>query len=203
MDVSGRRIMVLAAPGDRRDDDVRATARAAAAGRFDRYICRRDDNPRGRGHDEVPRLLAETLAGAGVPADHIEIVVSEADAIDRALGVAEKGDLVIVCADALERGWRQIEGFGSAARAARAAAELPGATPDADAHAVPRDPTPADDAAPPRPDTLPAVPAVPVAPALAALASTAPAPAAGAAGPVPEGMLRDARGVVLAPEASD
>jgi cyanophycin synthetase len=47
--VAGRRLMVLSAPGDRRDDDIRATARAAAAGRFAHYVVRRDDNPRGRG----------------------------------------------------------------------------------------------------------------------------------------------------------
>ncbi|HET6762667.1 MAG TPA: cyanophycin synthetase, partial [Longimicrobiaceae bacterium] len=38
----GRRIVVLSAPGDRRDEDVREVARIAAGG-FDEYIVRRDD----------------------------------------------------------------------------------------------------------------------------------------------------------------
>src|SRR5690606_30441217 len=42
LDVSGRRIVVLAGPGDRRDQDLRDIA-DAVAGRFDHYICRRDD----------------------------------------------------------------------------------------------------------------------------------------------------------------
>ena len=49
----GRRIVVLAAPGDRRDEDIREIA-SIAAGHFDHYICRRDDNRRGRGDDEIP-----------------------------------------------------------------------------------------------------------------------------------------------------
>jgi cyanophycin synthetase len=48
----GRRILVLAAPGDRRDEDIREIA-AIAAGHFDHFICRCDDNRRGRGPDEA------------------------------------------------------------------------------------------------------------------------------------------------------
>jgi cyanophycin synthetase len=194
LDVAGRRVMVLSAPGDRRDDDVRATARAAAAGGFDRYVCRRDDNPRGRGDDEVPRLLAATLVDAGVPAERVEVVVREVDAIDRALGLAGPGDLVVICADALERGWEQIEAFGAAGRRAAEASPAGGggaSSAGAEAHAVPRDPAPADDPAPPAPAALPAV-SVP-----------APDGADPAGGAVPPGMLREARGVILAPEASD
>jgi cyanophycin synthetase len=196
MDVQGRRIMVLSAPGDRRDDDVRATARAAAAGGFEHYICRRDDNPRGRGDDEVPRMLAETLAASGVPADRVEVVVREVDAIERALSLGEKGDLVIVCADALERGWQQIEGFGAAGRRAAAAAErraLGDDAPPSEGHAVPHEPAPADDPAPPARGVIPAV----------TVGDRSLGDGDGAAGPIPPGMLRDARGVVLAPEASD
>ena len=42
-EVEGRRIVVLAAPGDRRDEDIREIAEIAA-GHFDHYICRCDDN---------------------------------------------------------------------------------------------------------------------------------------------------------------
>ena len=63
LDVSGRRIVVLAAPGDRRDEDIHDIGRIAA-GRFDRYICRRDDSLRGRKPDEVPQPAARGAAGA-------------------------------------------------------------------------------------------------------------------------------------------
>ena len=65
LDVTGRRIVVLAGPGDRRDEDLVAIANAVA-GRFDHYICRRDDNLRDRSPDEVPRIQAAELAAAGV-----------------------------------------------------------------------------------------------------------------------------------------
>src|SRR3546814_51813 len=58
LDVTGRRIVVLAGPGDRRDEDLLAIA-AAVAGKFDHYIARRDDALRGRDGDEVPRIIAD------------------------------------------------------------------------------------------------------------------------------------------------
>src|ERR671915_931152 len=83
LDVVGRRICVLAAPGDRRDQDIADIGRIAA-GSFDRYICRRDDNLRGRKPDEVPQLLRDALLANGVPADHIEVIPDEQLAVDTA-----------------------------------------------------------------------------------------------------------------------
>ena len=109
-DVQGRRIVVLSAPGDRRDEDIYAIGQAVA-GVFDHYICRRDDSLRGRGSDEVPRMLAAELARAGVAADAIEIIPDEQESIDRALNMAQQGDLLLVFADALSRSWKQITKF--------------------------------------------------------------------------------------------
>lgn len=110
MDVAGRRIVVVAGPGDRRDEDIRAIAQAVA-GRFDHYICRRDDGLRGRGPDDVPKLLAETLLAAGVPEAAISRIPDEQQAIDAALRMADKGDLVLIFADVLTRSWKQIIKF--------------------------------------------------------------------------------------------
>ncbi|HNS28821.1 MAG TPA: cyanophycin synthetase, partial [Steroidobacteraceae bacterium] len=110
LDVTGRRIVVLAGPGDRRDEDLKAIARAVA-GRFDHYICRRDDTLRGRDGDEVPRILATTLREAGVPAAQISQIPDEQEAIDAALRMGTKGDLLLVFADQLTRSWKQITKF--------------------------------------------------------------------------------------------
>jgi cyanophycin synthetase len=110
LDVAGRRIVVLAAPGDRRDQDIADTARAAA-GSFDHYICRRDDRPRGRGPDEVPRMLRDALLEKGVPPSAIELIPDEQEAHQRALALAEPGDLVLLFADALTRTWKQVINF--------------------------------------------------------------------------------------------
>jgi cyanophycin synthetase len=112
LDVAGRRLVVLAAPGDRRDQDILDIARAAA-GRFDHYVCRRDDRPRGRGHDEVPKLLREGLLANGVPADRIDVLPDEREAHEHALRLAQPGDLVLLFADALTRTWKQVINFRS------------------------------------------------------------------------------------------
>lgn len=119
----GKRIVVLSAPGDRRDEDVRAVA-LACAGRFDRYICRRDDNPRGRGPDEIPRMQQQALVEAGVPATAIEVIPDEAAAVDAALRSAEPGDLVLIFGDQISRTWKQIIRFAPGGGAA-----APGAAP--------------------------------------------------------------------------
>jgi cyanophycin synthetase len=117
LDVTGRRIVVLAGPGDRRDEDLVAIAKAVA-GRFDRYICRRDDNLRNRASDEVPRIQARALQAAGVPENAISVIPDEQEAIDAALRMGEPGDLLLIFADALARSWKQITKFKPAGAAA-------------------------------------------------------------------------------------
>ncbi len=115
LDVTGRRICVLAAPGDRRDEDIRAIA-DEANGHYDHYICRADDRRRGRGEDEVPKMLADQLIAGGVDASTIEIVPDEVLSVEKALDMAQEGDLVVMFADDISRSWNQVihyEGDGS------------------------------------------------------------------------------------------
>jgi hypothetical protein len=132
LDVTGRRIVVLAGPGDRRDEDLIAISKAVA-GRFDHYICRRDDNLRNRASDEVPKIQAAALREAGVPADAISVIPEEQEAIDAALRMGEAGDLLLIFADALVRSWKQITKFKSNG-ALRFAAQPPAAQPHAATH---------------------------------------------------------------------
>jgi cyanophycin synthetase len=110
LDVAGRRIVVLAAPGDRRDEDIADIGRIAA-GHFERYILRRDDHLRGRQPDEVPHLLRDALLAAGVPAEQILVIPDEQTATDTALREAQPGDLLLVFADAITRSWKQVIQF--------------------------------------------------------------------------------------------
>jgi cyanophycin synthetase len=111
----GRRIVVLAAPGDRRDEDIREIA-GIAAGHFNHFICRCDDNRRGRGPDEVAVMLKKKLLEEGVSADRIDIVPDEQEAISNALRMAGLGDLILVLADNVKRSWKQIIYFNSEAK---------------------------------------------------------------------------------------
>ena len=110
LDVTGRRLVVVAGPGDRRDEDLREIAKAVAGG-FDHYICRRDDGLRGRAPDEVPKLIAATLREHGVPEDRISVIPDEQEAIDAGLRMAQPGDVLLVFADALVRSWKQVIKF--------------------------------------------------------------------------------------------
>ena len=110
LDVDGRRIVVVAGPGDRRDDDLVAIANAVA-GRFDHYVCRRDDSLRGRDGDEVPNIIARALRAAGVDDAAISVIPDEQEAIDAALRMGRPGDLLLVFADVLARSWKQITRF--------------------------------------------------------------------------------------------
>ncbi len=113
MEVQGRRRLVLSAPGDRRDEDIVATARAAAP-HFDHFVCKQDDHRRGRADGEVPALLRGALLDAGVAADAVETVHAEPDAVEHALRAAGPGDLVVVLGDQIARCWDQIVAFEAA-----------------------------------------------------------------------------------------
>ena len=132
LDVTGKRIVVLAGPGDRRDEDLIAISRAAA-GRFDHYICRRDDGLRDRDPEEVPRIQAQALRAAGVADSAISIIPDEQEAVLAALNMGEAGDLVLIFADQLVRTWKQITKFRPAGAAPAPPAPPPAFVSDAGA----------------------------------------------------------------------
>ncbi len=109
--VHGRRIGVIAAPGDRRDEDIAGLA-AAAAPAFDLVLIREDDNRRGRPPGEVGELLRHGLVAAGFPADCIAPeIYPEEQAVAKALDIARAGDLLVIFGDNLSRVWDQIVSF--------------------------------------------------------------------------------------------
>lgn len=111
-EISGRKICVLAAPGDRRDEDIQAIA-DEAAGHFDHYVLKADDNRRGRDLQEVPQMLRKQLITQGIAEDQITIIADETEAIDGALAMAREGDLLLIFGDDITRCWKQIINFNS------------------------------------------------------------------------------------------
>jgi len=124
LEPKGRSIVVLAAPGDRRDEDILEIA-ALCAGQFDHYICRRDATLRGREPDEVPLLLKKGLIDAGVAEERIELIPEEHNAVDAALRRARKDDLVLILGDAINQSWEQITAFTPDSDAPVAEAQAP------------------------------------------------------------------------------
>jgi cyanophycin synthetase len=92
-----RRIGVIAAPGDRRDEDIRGLGRLCAS--LDHVIVKEDTDTRGRPAGEVAQLVIDGLREGGMEAGEIETVLDELEAVDRALAAVQEGDLVMVLAD--------------------------------------------------------------------------------------------------------
>jgi cyanophycin synthetase len=109
--VHGRRIGVIASPGDRRDEDILALARAAAPA-FDLVLIREDDDLRGRRPGEVGELLRRGLLDAGLPPERIVPgVYPEEEAVLKALEMARPGDLVAIFGEQLSHVWELIVNF--------------------------------------------------------------------------------------------
>ena len=92
-----RRIGVITAPGDRRDEDIRGLGRLCAS--LDHVIVKEDTDTRGRPAGEVAQLVIDGLREGGMRAGDIETVLDEMEAVDRALREIGEGDLVMVLAD--------------------------------------------------------------------------------------------------------
>jgi cyanophycin synthetase len=93
-----RCIGLVTMPGDRRDEDLRELGRAASG--MDYVIAK--EHPkylRGRAAGGVARLIGEGLEEGGLPPERWETVLSEPEAVARALEMMEDGDLVLIVAD--------------------------------------------------------------------------------------------------------
>jgi cyanophycin synthetase len=94
---AGKRVGVITAPGDRRDEDIRALGRLAAT--LDHVIIKEDSDRRGRAQGEIAALVREGLVEGGLAPDAIEVLHDEIDAVDRAVGMLNDRDIAVVLAD--------------------------------------------------------------------------------------------------------
>ena len=94
---ANRRIGVVAAPGDRRDEDLREVGRIAS--QLDFVIVREDDNRRGRDQGSAAQLIVDGLLDGGMNEDQFETIFSEHDAIAHAIARMRENDLVVILAD--------------------------------------------------------------------------------------------------------
>jgi cyanophycin synthetase len=94
---AGKRIGVVTAPGDRRDDDLRTVGRLSAP--LDHVIIKEDAYRRGREPGAISALIAEGLEAGGMSRDRYEIIYDENDAIRRAIEMMYENDVALVLAD--------------------------------------------------------------------------------------------------------
>lgn len=94
---ASRRIGVVAAPGDRRDEDIRALGVLCAT--FDHVVVKEDADLRGRHPGAVAALIREGLLEGGMTPDRIETVLPELEAIDHAVQQTTEHDVVVILSD--------------------------------------------------------------------------------------------------------
>ena len=93
-----RRVGLIAMPGDRLDDDIRAFGTLAGK-TFDELVIREDVNRRGRADGEVAGMLAAAARAAGLPEERVTIVLEELEAAREAVGRAGRNDLTVLFVD--------------------------------------------------------------------------------------------------------
>jgi len=89
----GRLVGVVAAPGDRRDDDLVDIGATCAAG-FDELVVYETEN-RGRAAGEVARLLVQGAAVGKFEQDHLQVELDVHQAIRAGLKRCEPGDVLV------------------------------------------------------------------------------------------------------------
>lgn len=105
MEVPGKRVVVLGTAGNRHGDHIERAARVVA-GRFDKYLCtrdntysRQDDGSRGFPAAEIPERLVEALRQQGVEAGKIEAVGEFQTAVERSFEFCDRGDMILIFTD--------------------------------------------------------------------------------------------------------
>ena len=130
LDVGGRRLCVLAAPGDRRNEDIIEMARIIGESKsFAHIFLKRDDDLRGRSGTEVPDLMRASLIAAGYHEERITTIPDEREAVDAALRYAQRDDLLLIFGDAISRCWKQVTKFEVGADTLKRKADKPVAPP--------------------------------------------------------------------------
>ena len=94
---ANRRIGVFAAPGDRRDEDLREIGRIAS--QLDYVIVKEDENLRGREHGGTAQLIIDGLMAGGMEENRFQTIFTEREAIAAAIAQMKDNDLVVILAD--------------------------------------------------------------------------------------------------------
>ena len=110
VEVPGSKIVVLAQPGDRRDEDI-VQAVAVISRYFDVFVCRSYGGLRGREPGEIPELLKAGLLRSGIAEENIHVCNISAEGIDTGLQLARPGDVLVLLPGMREFAtvWQKLE----------------------------------------------------------------------------------------------
>jgi UDP-N-acetylmuramyl tripeptide synthase len=92
-----RQLLVIGQAGDRRDEDIRELAQAAATISLNRIIVKElNQYARGRPPGETAEILCEEFVHRGIEPNRISVVENELDAVRAAIDWAQPGDLLML-----------------------------------------------------------------------------------------------------------
>ncbi len=100
------KVGIIAGVGDRRDEDIVSLGRVAAQ-MFDEIIIRQDKNLRGRTEQEIIDLMLSGI-NAVSPGKRVDVIPTEHEAIDKAIGEAVPGSFIVICSDVVPDALDQI-----------------------------------------------------------------------------------------------
>jgi cyanophycin synthetase len=103
------KVGVITGVGDRRDEDITALGREAAA-IFDELIIRHDDDLRGRKQAEIDRLISEGIRQVS-PAKRVTIVSNELKAVEAVIQQAVENSITVFFADNIKAVVDHIRSF--------------------------------------------------------------------------------------------
>lgn len=95
--IPGRKLGIIASPGDRRDADLIEFGEIAAS-MYDDIIIRFDRDTRGRSEESIVELLGKGIHNVK-PEQEFKVIADTQTAIHYAVENAEKGSYVVICAD--------------------------------------------------------------------------------------------------------
>lgn len=102
-----RKIAVSTAPGNRRDEDLAALGAQLAKMCDVVYVYESD--ARGRAEGEVAKLIRDGAASSGTQSE-VHLIMSERDAVDRAMAEAEPGDFLLLLVDDIQGTTDRLKG---------------------------------------------------------------------------------------------
>jgi len=102
-----RKIAVATAPGNRRDEDLMALG--AQLARMCDLVLVYETDARGRNAGETAKLIHEGAASAGTSAQ-FEIIMSEQEAVAKAIDEAKVGDFLLLLVDNIESATERLKG---------------------------------------------------------------------------------------------
>jgi cyanophycin synthetase len=112
LDIKGRKILLFAAPANRRDEEIEGFA-CFTRKYFDHFVCRCYPGWRGETRPEIPEIMKSCLLAEGVEAECISVVSVPEEGAKTALSLARPGDLVMLSPGTREMDamWQEVTSF--------------------------------------------------------------------------------------------